>query len=99
MLQQTIKSVIISALSVPEHCLIFYFVCDDDLTNSNFLCCVITQNGESIHDLLLCVTNRKALAAPPAARAPCKALITLLPVTFSQLDQQFGVGWGKRFIL
>ena len=31
--------------------------------NSNFLCCVITQNGESSRDLLLSVTNRKAL--PP----------------------------------
>ena len=41
--------------------------------NSIFLCCVITQNGESSRDLLLSVTNRKALApggtAPPP-RAP-----------------------------
>ena len=40
--------------------------------NSNFLCCVITQNGESSHDLLLYVTNRKALApgghSPPPPR-------------------------------
>ena len=39
--------------------------------NSNFLCCVITQNGESSRDLLLSVTNRKALAlgghSPPKA--------------------------------
>ena len=37
--------------------------------NSNFLCCGITQNGESSRDLLLSVTNRKALAPwglPPA---------------------------------
>ena len=43
----------IAALSVP---------------NSNFLCCVISQYGESSRDLLLSVTNRKALApvqAPP----------------------------------
>ena len=30
--------------------------------NSNFLCCMITQTGESSRDLLLSVTNRKALA-------------------------------------
>ena len=41
----------------------FYFVCDD----SDFLCCVITQNGESNLDLLLSVTNRKLWlqAQPP----------------------------------
>ena len=32
--------------------------------NSNFMCCVIMQNGESSCDLLLPVTNRKALAQP-----------------------------------
>ena len=89
----------IAALSVPEHCLSFYFVCDDQ--SQNFLCCVITQNGESSHDLLLSVTNRKALA--PGGTAPktpfSLTLITLLPVTFSQLDPQFGVGWGKRLVL
>ena len=36
--------------------------------NSNFLCYVITQNGESSHDLLLSVTNRKALA--PGGHSP-----------------------------
>ena len=36
--------------------------------NSNFLCCGITQNGESSRDLLLSVTNRKALA--PGGCAP-----------------------------
>ena len=44
--------------------------------NSNFLCCMITQNGESSHDLLLSVTNRKALAlwghSPPRAPPPLK---------------------------
>ena len=49
---------VIAALSVPEHCLSFYFVCDGD-----DLCCVITQNEESSRDLLLSVTNRKALAS------------------------------------
>ena len=38
--------------------------------NSNFLCCVITQNGESSRDLLLSVTNRKALA--PGGHNPTK---------------------------
>ena len=70
--------------------------------NSNFLCCVITQNGESSRDLLLSVTNRKALApgglCPPDP--PFKKLITLLPVTFSQLNSQLGgVGLGKRLVL
>ena len=46
------------------------------------------QNGESNRDLLLSVTNRKLwLQAQPH-----KTLITLLPVTFSQLDLQLGVG-------
>ena len=36
--------------------------------NSNFLCCGITQNGESSHDLLLSVTNRKAL--DPGGHSP-----------------------------
>ena len=36
--------------------------------NSNILCCGITQNGESSRDLLLSVTNRKALA--PGAHSP-----------------------------
>ena len=44
-------------LSVPEHCLSFYFVC---------------------------------------VEPPFKTLITLLPVTFSQLDPQLGVVWGKK---
>ena len=70
--------------------------------NSNFLCCVIMQNGDSSRDHLLSVTNRKGLAPggggaqPP--RAPFKTFITLLPVTFSQLDPQLGVGWGKRLV-
>ena len=55
---------------------------------------MITQNGESSRDLLLSVTNRKALA--PGGQTPFKTLITLLPVTFSKLDPQLGVGWGKR---
>ena len=52
------------------------------------MCCVITQNGESRHDLLLSVTNRKALA--PGVPS-FKTLIKLLPVTFSQFDPQSGV--------
>ena len=90
----------IAALSVPEHCVSFYFVCDDQIQIS----CVITQNGESSRDILLSETNRKALApgghSPhPTPRAPFKTLITLIPVTFSQLDPQLGVVWGKRFVL
>ena len=50
---------------------------------------MITQNGESSRDLLLSVSNRKALAPgghspqtpPPPPRPPLKTLITLLPVT------------------
>ena len=65
--------------------------------NSNFLCCGITQNGESSRDLLLSVTNRKALA--PGPPTPYKTFTALLPATFSQLDPQLGVGWGKRLVL
>ena len=36
--------------------------------NSNFLCCGITQNGESSRDLMLYVTNGKALA--PGGHSP-----------------------------
>ena len=75
----------IAALSVPEHCLSFYFVCDDQFQ------IMITQNGESSRDLLLSVTNRKALA-PGGGAQNVKTFITLLPVTFSQLDPQLGVG-------
>ena len=66
----------------------------------------IVSSSESSRDLLLSVTNRKALAPwgggggvaqPP--RAPFKTLITLLPVTFSQLGPQLGVGCGKRLVL
>ena len=69
--------------------------------NSNFLCCVIMQNGESRRDLLLSLTNWKALApgGHSSPEPPFKTLITLLPVTFSQLDPQLGVVWGKRFVL
>ena len=69
--------------------------------NSSFLCCVVTQNGESSRDLLLFVTNKKALAqprrAPPPSRHPFKTLITLLPVTFSQLDRSWVLVGGKGF--
>ena len=62
---------------------------------------MITQNGESSRYLLLSVTNRKALApggySPP--ESPFRTLIALLPVTFSQLEPQLGVGWGKRLVL
>ena len=62
--------------------------------NSNFLCCVIMQNGESSRGLLLSVTNRKALAPGRGGggEPPFKTLITLLPVNFSQLEPQLGVG-------
>ena len=35
----------------------------------------------------------------PPTETPFQTLITLLPVTFSQLDPQLGVGWGKRLVL
>ena len=78
------------------------FLCDL-WWNSYFQCCVIMRNGESSLDLLLSVTNRKALA--PRENSPTEPLFktlitcTLLPVTFSQLDRQLGVGWGKRLVL
>ena len=54
-----------------------------------------------ITNLLLSVTNRKALAPEghSPTEPPFKTLITLLPVTFSQLDPQLGVVWGKRLVL
>ena len=57
------------------------------------------QNGESSRDLLLPVPNRKALApgwGQSTPEPPFKTLITLLPVTFSQLDQQLGVLVGEK---
>ena len=36
---------------------------------------------------------------PPPPEPPFNTLITLLKVTFSQLDPQLGVGWGKRFVI
>ena len=59
---------------------------------------MITQNGESSRDLLLSVTNRKALAprGHSPAEPPFKTLITLLPVTFSQLDPQLGCWLWKK---
>ena len=60
----------------------------------------IVSSSESSRDLLLYVTNRKALAAggdsPP--EPPFKTLITLLPITFSQLGLQLGVGCGKTLV-
>ena len=50
------------------------------------------QKGESNRDLLLSVTNRKLWLQAQPPSAPFKTLITLLPVTFSQLDLQLGVG-------
>ena len=54
------------------------------------------QNGESNRDLLLSVTKlwlqAQPLPLPPPPQRPLKTLITLLPVTFSQLDLQLGVG-------
>ena len=66
--------------------------------NSNFQFCVITQNGESSRDLLLSVTNRKLwlLGGTAPAEPPFKTLITLLPVTFSQLDLQLGCWLWKK---
>ena len=62
------------------------------------------QNGESSHDFLLSVTNRKALdpggrGGHSPHRAHLKTFITLLPFTSSQLDPQLGVGWGNRLVL
>ena len=63
------------------------------MTKFNFPVMCDYANGESSRDLLLSVTNRKALAprGHSPAEPPFKTLITLLPVTFSQLDPQLGV--------
>ena len=49
--------------------------------NSNFLCCGITQNGESSRNLLLSVTNRKALA--PGGHTPEPPLQNIYYITTS----------------
>ena len=47
------------------------------------------------------MTNRKALAPGGCSftEPPFKTLIKLLPVVFSQLEPQLGVGWVKRLTL
>ena len=72
MIWQKIKSVISQFLSIAY----LFTLCV--MTNSNFLCCAITQNGEYSCDLLLSVTNRKELA--PGGLF--KTFIKLLTVTF-----------------
>ena len=57
------------------------------------------QNEESNRDLLFSVTNRKLWLQAQPPRAPFKTLITLLLVTFSQLDLQLGVGLGGKCLL
>ena len=57
------------------------------------------QNGESSRDLLGGTAPIRAPPPPPPSpppRARFKTSITLLPVTFSQLDPYLGVGWGKK---
>ena len=71
--------------------------------NSNFLCCVITQNEESSRDLLLSVTNRKALAPwgtapqspspPPTHTHHFKTLGYLLTDGLNCLTVKYLAGW------
>ena len=94
---------VIAALSVPEHCLSLYFVCENQI---QIFCAVWLRKMANLAVPFCYVTGRKALAPGGGGGggaqphwAPFKTLITLLPVTFSQLDPQLGVGWGKSFFL
>ena len=88
----------IAALSVPEHCLSFYFVCDDQIQIS---CAVGLRKMENLAATFcyLWLTEKLWLQGGCTPPPPYKTIITLLPVTFSQLDPQLGVGWGKRLVL
>ena len=81
-----------AALSVPEHCLSFYFVCDDQIQIS---CAVWLRKMENLAMTFCYLWLTEKLWLTPLPR-PIKTLITVLPVTFSQLDPQLGVGWGKK---
>ena len=87
----------IAALSVPEHCLSFYFVCDDQIQIS---CDVWLREMENLAvtfcylwltEKLWLLWSTTPIPHPHTPRAPFKTLITLLPVTFSQLGPQLGV--------
>ena len=73
----------IAALSVPEHCLSFYFVCCDDQIHPGE-----GWSGE----------GGGGCAGGGGAEPPFKTLLSLLPVTFSQLDPQLGVGCRKGLV-
>ena len=64
------------------------------------------QNGESSRDLLLSVTNRKALAPgggggqpPEPPPRPLQNINYITTSHFLTLDPQLGVGWGKSLVL
>ena len=62
------------------------------------------QNGESSRDLLLSVTNRKALApwgggGQPPDPPPLQNINSITTSHFLTLDPQLGVGWGKSLVL
>ena len=79
-------------MSVPEHCLTLYFVCDDQIQIS---CAVWLRKMENLA-VTVCYLWLAGFgswgAQPPTPEPPFKTLITLLPVTFSQLNPQLGVG-------
>ena len=85
----------IAALSVPEHCLSFYFVCDDQIQIS----CAVGLRKMENPAATFCYLWRTEKLWLPRPPTPYKTFITLLPVTFSQLDPHLGVGWGKRLVL
>ena len=81
---------------VSSWALLIFSLCDDQI---QIFCAVWFRKMENLAVTFcyLWLTEKLWLLGPP--EPPFKTLITLLPVTFSQLDPQLGVGWGKRFLL
>ena len=93
----------IAALSVPEHFLSIYFDCDDQIQIS---CAVWLRKMENLAVTFcyLWLTEKLWLLGRGGEgqphKAPFKTLITILPLTFSQLDPQLRVRVGeKRLVL
>ena len=85
----------IAALSVPEHCLSFYFVCDDQIQISG---AVWLRSMENLTETFCYLWLTEKLAPPPLPPPPPphENINYITTSRFSQLGPQLGVGWGKR---